>query len=636
MYCRASSFGPASFALLLLSMTLTAAQSEEYVHPVPDHIHFPPVPPISTPGLCIRTEDCPEASFCRYRDHTCTPRLSVNSSCIFTDHCRPGLICAALDNTGRFKCHPFNQPGGPCDRSCTERFRCSDDGKQCISTKPDKDRAERIFQNSCAKNEIFRCRNSSSRCNCFGQEGKPCGNNGVICEGFCAGHLSPGDIAGTCLSSRKPQAICASNRQCDPLLAIYDDSEVNFCNFPDGPRKVGLCENRSSRLITLGAKCFRRRDLCDRARDLRCRYSHHLGRNACQHDPSVQADKFDNYCDPNSKLSRCARTPFNARRECRSSRIVPGRAHTGSSIPTRYPRCLRMRELIKVGQSCEQEFAKCPPGAECRVIPGIRYSTTLKYFGISGRVHGGTDVEPDLAAYCVEPRGKGEGCEEKFSTVCKDGLRCEAEKCVTGEKTLPSKNTHAHVGTECEGIPCTPGHACVPIGRGGRKVCVLPVKTMKRGQPCEPAALFERKCAPGLICMSNRNNIGPRKCRPPHSAGGYCEDNSWCKPGLRCPKFNLYERSRSNSRCYNEAGALGLGKPCNPQAGWRGKRCSLTEMRSDDKSLVMMRCLPKGHGFVCQIDVGPFGRCGSKLNRACGDKRLICSPPGICLPKNEV
>lgn len=620
-----------SLACLLLSITVAADEfEEEHIHRIPRRFTIPSIPPISTPGLCLYTPDCPPGSFCKtgqfYRNQTCAPLLSANASCTLPNECRTSLVCTPRDRRFIAKCQPVKQPGGPCDGTCIEPFACNKDGV-CIAVPPGREGDRCYSEKNCVVDEGFSCNLFKNRCEKIRREGQACGNDDAGCVGFCADKQSSKNIGGICLPSRKPQAICTSDNQCPKPVETKEGPDPYFCNQPNGSRETGLCERRSSVLKTLGAKCFRRRDLCDRARDLRCRYSRHLGRNACQHDPSIKANKFDNFCVRNSKLSHCARTPFNEGRECRSFRFVPGRADPGPDPPL-FPRCLRRREPVKLGQSCEREFAMCPQGSECRVILGIRHSNSLRFDGL----------DPDRAVYCVMPRDEGESCVNKFKTMCKEGLRCEAGRCVKGEKMLPSKNSHAHIGGQCKDIPCTPGHVCRSETAGGRKICLEQVKIMQRGQSCEPAALFARKCATGLVCMTNRNNLGPLRCRPPHSVGEYCEYSGQCKPGLKCPNFSfLSPRNRRDSRCYHPRNALGLGKPCNPRTGWSGKRCTFTAVRSQfSLDAVTLRCLPKGKTFACQIDAGPFGRCDAKLNRACGDERFACSPLGVCVPKKEI
>lgn len=561
---------------------------------------------ITSKFTCIRHTDCPPSFFCDGSESVplCRLRYPTGAFCNGGVHeCQDGSQCEQ-SREGRPRCRLTRKIGQSCVNflSCAKGLYCSSKNK-CVSLEP----------LGAACSSTFSCRYPL---NCFNghcraplPNGQPCRREDDFsdCSGFCLGSfgLSLGSVRPTCASARSINSTCSMSQQCDgwgEQRAHGPRFDSVICNRPTF--ETGVCTRISALHTKLGAACDPTVDLCDMDRNLRCRFSLHLGRHVCQHKIQFLGNGRSNKCEPRSRLSRCRRSisPLECRRE---------RSTVTDKIDGVY-RCNRRLEFLPQGSMCNRaEHARCKGGLQCSPVPGIPPLPGFR----------GPPSPP--IRFCVRMVGEGADCRNKFRKQCRSGLVCKAGKCRWGKSKISESQTHADLSSSCARFPCVPGAIC-----SKDKICVLPIKIVGKGTPCFDKALFQRRCSHGLFCGPGPKGYGINRCRRSARLGQTCFKDKNCMGWLKCSPFIFRTNGDRQARCYNPALSLPIGAPCKIHAGENGKRCFIGSRSFIDKPA---KCLPAGHGFKCQTANGLFEPCSGNDGIAC-DYGLVCRR-GFCFPK---
>ena len=429
---------------------------------------------------------------------------------------------------------------------------------------------------------------------------------------------------GICVSARKEADLCLDEFTCESsffdLFEPGDDRLI--CNKLSG--SIGRCVRESRLIRTLGATCDPDHDRCDARRSLSCHPTRD-GDFVCQHRFSRFDPPFLEQCEPQSPLSRCAWG--REKRECRLERTVPGRS--SPLDPSPFFVCMRKSERVARGGVCMAEHAACANGTECREVPGVEPRPPGQF----------ERFLPPPVAFCLHIAQRGESCgdvEDKFTTQCGEGLRCEKGICAkanSGEAPFDDTVTHAGLRAPCSDLPCAPGLVCEKDEFGPGKVCDLPLRTVGKGRACTDRAVERRRCESGLVCVFRKDGTNVKRCREIRQAGDYCQEDGDCADGLVCPVIWSNNREQEERRCYDPKTTLKFGDTCNPEASPSQPRCVVYNRPEPDfpSSTIPepMRCMRKGDGFSCRVVRSLFEFCDEASDITC-DTGMKCGSLGIC------
>lgn len=461
---------------------------------------------ITSPDVCLENLECRKGWYCgsiiSNYSYTCRRQQDVGETCDRSNDysCKESLVCqsvgTAQSRTGRCTRRP--NIGDPCDPKLT--FRCGN-GSLCRAPKnrcrlPGTARDPCSREEHCMLNNGFYCESSTGQCKQKERPGGPCAVylSRYKCDGYCEiKNNARGE--GTCVAYLREGAACREDSQCANTIEPFVPTPRLLCNRPIG--SGGFCLLETKLLRRLGQRCNPKKDACDARRGLSCRWTQGLRRFACQQRANGKDRHVTRYCTPGSALSACK--PYLGKHQiCRQA----SDSVSESGTYKRFFQCLPPVLTLPPGRVCNWhgDFVKCGAGYDCAYVPGIRTSS---------RFH-----PPPEPKFCVRLGTSGARCGS-FSERCAPGLTCVSGRCVPGSDPpeVLGKFTHASFSVDCSTLPCVPGAVCVKNTETGERQCEKPTRIMQRGQPCYDTPLVVRKCASGLTCALNRNNLGLYLCR---------------------------------------------------------------------------------------------------------------------------
>lgn len=443
---------------------------------------------ISDRGSCLNDADCPFYQFCNDcrsfqfcidRPYTCLPKQSTGAICGRDTTCKFGNFCGPRS---RFAATSYCQAFAPLNATC-ETWRgnqCGPEGAgvRCIaSSRKCRPRPFGLAGSRCNRKDdcdeskgLF-CNYANRKCESQRNAGVAC-NNGVrgnMCKGYCDGRV--------CQAVKEIGAICGDSKQCraDPS-SIGKRNEV-ICNL-GGTKKTGRCIRQKDVLKRAGARCSPNNDICDRRRQLVCKWHRPSKRFACQQNGSIK--QVSDFCTPNSPFSVCIPNGFPLTCRVLAERERPGIARFNPSDPVfNFKTCAVRIEVAKRGQICELVNAICPKHLSCEVIDGME----------PARNDGITAPAEEFTKFCVKIRKKvGGECGNKFLSKCGPGLKCVNGKCAMGT-ARNQRVAHLSFNAPCSNNtpPCAPGLVC----NRNDKLCKFPFKVINEGGPCYTSSFFK-------------------------------------------------------------------------------------------------------------------------------------------------